>query len=400
MKKILLPCLFFVASFDTYCQTMQSTIKPGSTPRTIDVYLKPSASFSQKDEAMTFALAMPATVLPAPTMGSSGVTPNSTGVVSGISGVQPNFLINNLGSTSREVVVSTQNINSVSYYIYTFIFAGTAAANHAWTTEIEQKVFSIQFNGCTSNCEPSNELLVNLTNGGTQGNSYWYFQPNTLGDITNYAAPFYSTPQSTTANNGGSSDGSGLSTIGLATPVSLPVKLSSFNINTNSCNSNLLWQVAEEINAAWYVVERSSDGFNFKEIGRVKPSSSTSTIKSYSFLDDNTVIGSSYYRLNIIDRDRKQSYSSVIEANSNCSSKRKLRAYPTFTTGLVNIQLPLGSENATISLINYIGQELAIDAMKTTSRVFNISKYPNGTYILVLRKNQKVIDNIKVVLQH
>ena len=191
MKTSFLYFLFFASAFTSYGQTMQATIKPGTTPRTIDIYLKPSASFSQKDEAMTFVLAIPADVLPAPTMGSSGVTTNATGPVSGITGLQPDFLIDNLGSTQREVYVSTETINSTSYYIYTFIFAGTAAANHDWTADVEQQIFSIQFNGCTSNCDPLNELLVNLPNGGTNGNAYWYFQANTLGDITNYSAPFY-----------------------------------------------------------------------------------------------------------------------------------------------------------------------------------------------------------------
>ncbi|TDH18324.1 hypothetical protein EXU57_23490, partial [Segetibacter sp. 3557_3] len=202
--------------------TMQGTIKRGSTPNTVDIYLKPSASFSQKDESLTFVLAVPASVAPAPTMGSAGVTPNTTGPVSNISGLQPNFLVVNYGATSREVMVTTQTINGASYYIYTFIFAGTATNNHDWVAGQEQLIFSVQFNGCTANCDQLNNiLLVNLPAGGVQGNSYWYVQVNTLGDITNYPAPFYQNPQSSTPVNGGSPDGAALSYIGLA-PLVVP----------------------------------------------------------------------------------------------------------------------------------------------------------------------------------
>ena len=83
--------LFFHLTFNSYGQTMQATIKPGITPSTIDIYLKPSSSFSQKDEAMTFVLAIPANVLPVPSMGSSGVTSNTTGAVTGITGFSPIF---------------------------------------------------------------------------------------------------------------------------------------------------------------------------------------------------------------------------------------------------------------------------------------------------------------------
>jgi hypothetical protein len=396
MKKVYVLCLsLLVIGLSTKAQTMQGTIKPGNTPRTIDVYLKPSSSFSQKDEAMTFVLAIPATVSPAPKMGSSGVTANGTGAVTTITGLQPTFLIDNIGSTSREVVVSTQTINSSSYYIYTFIFAGTAAANHNWTAGTEQQIFSIQFNGCTTNCNPNNELLVNLPNGGSQGNSYWYFQPNTLGDITNYAAPFYANPQSTTSTNGGSSDGSALSLIGLATPVSLPIKLASFNATTNNCNANLSWQTAEQSIGASYSIERSEDQINFKEVGRVV----ISTTNFYSFTDKTASSGTSYYRLKLLDLDGKTVYSSIKEVNINCSGLERVLVYPTLTNEVVNIKLSAEYQNSKIRVINISGEEVASDFSKTTNRSISLKGLANGTYIVQIIGNGKNTDNFKVNLQ-
>src|SRR5437867_2934610 len=119
MKKIFLSLLIIAFAVNVYSQiTVQGTIKRGSTPRTVDIYAKPSASFSQKDEAMLFALAIPATVLPAPSLGSSGVTQNSTGLISGISGIQPSVLLNNFGATQREVITSLENINGKPHYLY------------------------------------------------------------------------------------------------------------------------------------------------------------------------------------------------------------------------------------------------------------------------------------------
>lgn len=395
-KLLLTPLLLLV--INCFSQTMQGTIKPGSTPRTIDVYLKPSATFSQKDEAMTFVLAIPATVTPAPSMGSAGVTPNGTGPVTGITGLQPNFLINGLGSTSRELVVSTQTINSNSYYIYTFIFANTAAANHSWTGGVEQLIFSIQFNGCTANCDPNSQLMVNLSNGGTGGNAYWYFQPNTLGDITNYAAPFYVNPQSSTPNNGGSSDGSVLSVIGLANSVSLPIKLSAFNAQLNGCNTSLAWQTSAEINADFFSVERSDGGLSFREIGRVKAVSQGGNLQSYSFVDNPAFTGNLYYRLRLVDKDGKFSYSSINEINMNCGGKGRVIAYPTFTSGVVTVRLPMGYENATIKVINSIGKEVMIDAIKSETRYLSLGGLSNGVYILQVTNKGKMMDNIKIVL--
>lgn len=213
-RNTLVACFIGLASFSASAQTMQASLRAGNTPRTVDIYLKASETFSQKDESMTFVLAVPENGSAAPTLGSSGVSTNGKGAVTGIAGLQPNFLENNLGSTSREVFVSKQTINDKTYFVYTFIFAGTATNNHNWTKNVEQKMFSIQFNGCTTDCNPGEILLVNLPNGGQKGTDYWYFQANTLGDITNYRTPFYKSEKSKRILNGESVNGSKLSYVG------------------------------------------------------------------------------------------------------------------------------------------------------------------------------------------
>lgn len=398
MKLFILSLLFSVGVTNSYCQTMQATIKAGVTPRTIDIYLKSSTSFSQKDEAMTYTLAIPATVMPTPSVGTSGVTSNTTGAVSGILGLQPDFLIDNLGSTQREVVVSTETINSASYYIYTFIFSGTASANHDWTGGTEQQIFSIQFNGCTSNCDPMNELLVNLPNGGANADSYWYFQSNTLGDITNYAVPFYANVQSGTPVNGGSSDGSALSTIALATPVALPITLEYFNARVNDCSVNTTWEMASEGNAAYYAIDRSENGFDFSEIGRVNPAGRNEVSNNYSFSDNSAPTGALYYRLKLVSKDGVYSYSKVEEVNLSCSGKGNIQVYPTLTNGMINIKLPTGYERSIIRIINSIGQEVATDATNNLFRNINLKGLASGTYLVQVINNNEIADNVKIVL--
>ena len=398
MKLFILPLLFSVIVTNIYCQTMQATIKAGATPRTIDIYLKPSATFSQKDEAMTFVLAIPSNVMPTPNMGSSGVTSNTTGPVTGITGLQPDFLIDNLGSAQREVFVSKETINSASYYIYTFIFAGTATANHDWTANAEQQIFSIQFNGCTSNCDSMNELLVNLPNGGTNGNAYWYFQSNTIGDITNYAAPFYANVQSGTPVNGGSSDGSALSTIALATPVALPITLEYFNARAKGCLVNTIWQMASEGNAAYYAIDRSENGFDFSEIGRVNPAGQNEVSNNYSFLDNSAPAGALYYRLKLVSKDGTYSYSNVDIVHLNCSGKGNIMVYPTLTNGMINVRLGTGYKRSIIRIINSVGQQVASDESYNLFRHINLKGLASGIYLVQVINNNEISDNVKIVL--
>ncbi|TDH21338.1 T9SS type A sorting domain-containing protein [Segetibacter sp. 3557_3] len=405
MKRLWLSILTSLAVFTGIGQTMQATIKPGTTPRTIDLYVKSSASFSQRDENMTFVLAFPNTITPAPvgavatpTAGvtSSGPTPNSLGPVAGISGIQPTFLVNNLGSTSREVVISTQTINGAPYYLMTFIFANTATVAHNWVANEEQRIFSIQFNGCTANCNPNAELLVNMPGGGGQGSAYWYFQANVLGDITNYQAPFYQNPQSTVPVNGGSSDA--LSYIGLANPVSLPIKLAAFDINPNGCAVNMRWEASEEINAGFYGIERSTDATNFVEIGQLTATNAR-TAKNYTFSDNGASAGKVYYRLRMVDKDGKYTYSQIREVALNCSGKNSVQVYPTVTTGQVTIKLPQGFENASIAVYNSVGTQVLSEISKTPFRTLNLKSFASGTYFVQIVNNGAVVTTSKVLLQ-
>lgn len=399
--KFFLIIILAISSLTGYSQPMmQATIKAGVTPRTIDIYLKSSASFSQKDESMTFTLAIPSNVLPVPSMGSSKVTENTTGAVTGITGLQPNFLINNFGATQREVFVSTESITGTSYYIYTFIFATTATTNHDWIADVEQQIFSIQFNGCTSNCDPINEMLVNLPNGGANGNSYWYFQSNTLGDITNYQNPFYKNAESTDPVNGGSFEGSALSTIALASAVSLPVKINSFEVKADGCNANISWVASLENDLSYYGIERSVNGINFYEIGKINASAPAGIIKEYSFFDNNATSAFSYYRLKIVDNDGKLYFSKIESVKFDCLEKKIISIFPTEGSGVFNIKLSKGLENAAIKVLNSIGQEVIKNVSGNLFRSLNLKQFSNGIYLVQVISNNKIIENVKIVLAH
>jgi hypothetical protein len=395
--KYILPFLYLLLFYNSYSQTtMQATIKRGEGPMVVDIYLKPSATFSQKDEGMNLAIAIPATIAPTPS-GASGTTLNGTGPVSGISGLQPDFLINNLGSVNRSVVVSTESINGAAHYIYTFVFANTAPLNHDWTANEEQLIFRISFAGCTLNCSSMGMKLVNLPNGGTTNQANWYFQPNTLGDITNYPSPFYSNPNTLSPVNDGSSDGSALSYIELNNI--LPVNFQAFNVLSNQCNVNLSWEVTQEANFAYYGVERSINAIDYIEAGRVNASNSNAAIKVYNFTDERSPAGRFFYRIRQVDKDGTFTYSIVKEVTLHCRGKYSVLIYPTLSKGNLHVILPPGFEGAEINIINAVGEKVAKDGSNGLNRSINIQKLTNGTYVVQVIHNNKISENVKVVLQ-
>ncbi len=87
----------------------------------------------------------------------------------------------------------------------------------------------------------------------------------------------------------------------------LPISLSAFYgtmVNSeNDCEgAEIIWTTQVEENVDYYVVERSSDGINFMEIGRVTAEGNTLISTNYSLIDEN-ITSVNYYRLTSYDTD-------------------------------------------------------------------------------------------------
>lgn len=75
------------------------------------------------------------------------------------------------------------------------------------------------------------------------------------------------------------------STISIASAVDpLPIELIVFKSECNNQKAILKWSTASEANNDYYLVERSFDGIDWKAIGIVDGSGSSSSLKNYSFI--------------------------------------------------------------------------------------------------------------------
>ncbi|WP_162242739.1 glycoside hydrolase family 9 protein [Dyadobacter sp. Leaf189] len=101
--------------------------------------------------------------------------------------------------------------------------------------------------------------------------------------------------------------------------VALPVRLVSFEVRSAKCRTHLEWTTAEETNADYFAIERSTDSRNFKEIGKVKAAGASSVAITYQFSDPDPK-QKSYYRLRQVDFDGKTTLSTIRFAAQQCES--------------------------------------------------------------------------------
>ncbi len=211
----------------------------------------------------------------------------------------------------------------------------------------------------------------------------------------------------------GTTDGNNFTDMGLATTnatlpagvyqlrfankgIILPLSITQFIASKQGRTSLLNWVVAGEQNIANYTVERSSDGRNFSAIGSQPSLGNTSIERTYTFTDLQPFNGTNYYRLKVIEKDGKVSYTSI--RILNWSNAVVISLFPNPTKDNVTVT---GLESGmVISLVSENGQVVKRMAAQNSTVQVSMAMLSSGAYyIQVTDKEGLLLTNQKVVKQ-
>lgn len=92
----------------------------------------------------------------------------------------------------------------------------------------------------------------------------------------------------------------------------LPVVLSKFAGMPDNGSALLEWETASESQNMGFVIEKSSDGTNFSDIGFVEGNGTTNQMRHYQFRDDHFT-QTAWYRLRQMDFNGSVQYSDIVE---------------------------------------------------------------------------------------
>ena len=107
----------------------------------------------------------------------------------------------------------------------------------------------------------------------------------------------------------------------------LPVELLYLKATKVYNGVNVNWSTATEINNDFFIVQRSPDGINFKNIDTLDGAGNSNSLRSYSCLDRNPLKGTSYYRLKQVDFDGVFNLSNTVSV-TDISESNSLNLYP------------------------------------------------------------------------
>ncbi len=173
----------------------------------------------------------------------------------------------------------------------------------------------------------------------------------------------------------------------------LPVKLVSFTGSYNKPVVTLQWISGNEINAKQYEVERSENGIDFVKMNTVAAKNNGLAVSEYSTADNLSSYNGNviYYRLKMVDRDGRFSYSSVIRLNVN-DTRSGLSIYPNPARNDLSVSfISQVVGQALVKIIDKAGRVVLTNPIQvfkgsnTVKLPDFITGLPTGTYILEVK---------------
>lgn len=164
--------------------------------------------------------------------------------------------------------------------------------------------------------------------------------------------------------------------------LALPVKLRSFTAEANKSGLvQLKWVTESEQNSSFFVIERSTDGEKFSEIGRARAAGNSSTQRSYGFVDGQAGEGVNYYRLKQVDQDGRFEYFRIVQARVQALGG--IHVFPNPVKDVLSVSVAPGQLIRQVQVYNQYGA-LAIQQSNAGSRLVRIAvnTLPKGTYLV------------------
>ena len=176
----------------------------------------------------------------------------------------------------------------------------------------------------------------------------------------------------------------------------LPVKISTFNAAFTQKSISIKWTTTNENGIAYYNLQRSSNGIDFKTISSINSLSNLTNNNSYDYLDEDVInqnIDKIYYRLAIVEKDGTTQYSEIISLKIN--QKKSFIIYPNPIKNYLRVK---GNNLREIQILDMTGRELH----KQCLNEFDTKVYINlksGVYLIKVNSSKNETETKKIVIE-
>lgn len=212
----------------------------------------------------------------------------------------------------------------------------------------------------------------------------------------------------TTFSFAGRSSKGELFTNGNSDPMGGNIVLTNFKgIFSTNQNVDLSWSTMMESNVDYFEIQRSGDGMNFEDIDSVQSQMKISTSVyqlQYNYVDTHPLLGTSYYRVQVVGKNGYINQSPVVQINNIRDDGTRI--YPTLIqNNMVFVESDKNLREAKLEFFDLSGKKISETYWESLNVRQNVqvSKsgfLPTGTYVARLTSNGQNVKNQLVIIQN
>lgn len=165
----------------------------------------------------------------------------------------------------------------------------------------------------------------------------------------------------------------------------LPVTWLGFTAKQQLSEVKLKWVTGTEVNTKYFVVQHSTDGFNWADLGTITAAEYSTRIIEYSFTHKTPVAGKNYYRIAERENDGFDYFSRIIGVNYAEQVGFTIHPNPS-TNGQTVLDLPTTSM---VRIYDNFGRLRWEKQLLAGHHPLDLSGLNKGIYFLVSGENKR-----------
>jgi hypothetical protein len=185
----------------------------------------------------------------------------------------------------------------------------------------------------------------------------------------------------------------GATTVTIEKLTALPLTWGSFTAKAVEQRALLTWKTLQEENTSHFVIERSTDGTNYKAIGTVPAKGNSTATSTYTFTDPSPIQKSyNFYRLLQVDLDGKSERSIVrtLKLDRTKLASLIIQGNPV-RNNVLNLNVT-ADDAISIAISDMSGKVVKSQLLQPGIHAIPISKLNAGTYQITVMENGKISD--------
>ncbi|NLR89973.1 hypothetical protein [Flammeovirga agarivorans] len=186
--------------------------------------------------------------------------------------------------------------------------------------------------------------------------------------------------------------------------LSLPTIVDFFDIEIKDNTAFLYWETANEKNSSHFILEKSNDGENYRELGQIKASVDTKEVTPYDFQDSSfNDSKDTYYRLRVVQNDNEEFVwvRHLLAEHGDKEEYGIAKVDPNPTNYKLTINMEMDQTDDLDIKLHHTENESVWDIkpnIEESNAIFDVHHYPAGPYILKVKQKEKLIYSGNVII--